>query len=871
MAGKPFILERWEQAIVANLFGWHKIDAYGRQCRRFSEALIYVPRKNGKQLDLDTPLPTPKGWTNIGDLRVGDELFDQNGLPCKVVCLKPIEESPESYKVRFSNGEVIKACADHLWVTTARVDSPGDKTSGRSKRPLTAVRTTKRILQTLHYGARGDRNHSVSMPGPLQLNDVELPVSPYVLGAWLGDGDSDCARFTVGEKDYSQMIRNFEEAGYSLDSIYKDRRNNVSRVRINPSQETLYGGVITDTKITLNAKLRCLGLFHNKHIPEIYLRSSISQRCALLQGIVDTDGFVEKRGYAAEIVTVRPRFAKNIGELLASLGIKYSCRKSDAMLNGEIIGPKYRIQFMPPKDINISRLERKQSRLKWPEVKSRSQTVQITSIEPCEPVPMRCIAVDSPSNTFLCGRTMLPTHNTPLAGCLMNAGFFLDSEAGQQNYCAAGERDQASLSFRHIDGMQDNEIEMSSRVRSYTSTRTIVKHDDQSFIKVLSSDAKTKHGGNPHIIIVDELHVQPDRRLVDVFQTAMASLNRLQPLLIYLTTADFDRESICNEKYDYACKVRDNIIKDPAFLPVIYEAMHKDKSGKLVEDDWTKVKTWRKANPNLGISVSIDFMKRECRRAQETPTYENTFKRLHLNIRTAQDVRWIPADLWDDCNFAIDEEQLKGKQCFVGFDLSTNTDIAGYVLLFLPDDDCERWQVLPRFYIPKDNAEKREDRDRVPYITWAREGLITLTEGNVIDYDTIKADFEADCQIYNMVEIAFDRWNFEGPRQRFIADGAPEDKFVSFGQGFASMSAPAKELEKLLLAKELAHGDHPVLKWMASNVAVEMDAAGNIKPSKKISKEKIDGIVMLIMALGRAMVTAGPKESVYESRGIITI
>lgn len=466
---------------------------------------------------------------------------------------------------------------------------------------------------------------------------------------------------------------------------------------------------------------------------------------------------------------------------------------------------------------------------------------------------------------------------TPLAAAVMNAAFFLDDEAGQQNYCAAGERDQATLSFRHIEGMQANEIEMSSRVRPYVSTRTIVKHDDQSFIKVLSSDAKTKHGGNPHIIVVDELHVQSDRRLVDVFTTSMASLNRKQPILMYLTTADVIGTSICNEKYDHASNVRDNkgdkskIGYDPEFLPVIYEAMSRNKSGDLVPDDWKKPSTWRKANPNLGVSVSIDYMMRECKRAAETPTYENTFKRLHLNIRTEQSVRWLPMALWDSCNFEVDEEKLKGKQCFVGFDLSTNTDIAGYVMLFPPDDDCKLWQVVNRFFIPKDNAEKREDRDKVPYLTWARAGLISLTEGNVIDYAVIQESFWEDAQKFEMTEIAFDRWNFESLRQKFIADGIAEEKFVSFGQGFVSMSAPSKELEKLLLAKEIAHGGHPVLRWMAGNVAAEDDAAGNIKPSKKCSKEKVDGIIMLVMALGRAIVAPEPAESVYEKRGIRTV
>ena len=467
---------------------------------------------------------------------------------------------------------------------------------------------------------------------------------------------------------------------------------------------------------------------------------------------------------------------------------------------------------------------------------------------------------------------------TPLAAAIMNAAFFLDDEAGQQNFCAAGERDQATLSFRHIDGMQDNEIEMSSRVQAYKSSRTIVKHDDQSFIKVLSSDAKTKHGGNPHVVLVDELHVQPNRRLVDVFQTAMSSMNRKQSFIIFLTTADYKRESICNEKYEHACRVRDNKGDknkpgyDPTFLPVIYEAS--------ADDDWTKISTWRKANPNLGISKSIDYMKKECRRARETPTYENTFKRLDLNLRTDQDILWLPADLWDGCDFAFEEKDLVGRRCFAGFDLSSNTDTAGYDLLFPPDPELpegntgrDKWIIVPRIFVPRDNAEKREDRDKVPYITWARQGFITLTAGNVVDYETIRESFWKDAEMFDIAESAFDRWNFESERQRFIKEGIPEEKFVSFGQGFASMSAPSKELEKLLLAKKLAHGGHPVLAWMASNTAVEIDhsPASNIKPVKKNSKGRIDGIVMLVMALGRAMVSAGPEESVYETRGVLII
>jgi phage terminase large subunit-like protein len=453
---------------------------------------------------------------------------------------------------------------------------------------------------------------------------------------------------------------------------------------------------------------------------------------------------------------------------------------------------------------------------------------------------------------------------SPLSAAIHNAVFFLDNEAGQINNIAAASRDQATKLYRHISGMIRAEPEMDSRCHIYQTTRSITKPDN-SVTKVIPGDDNTAHGDNQHLGMVDELHAQPDRKLVDAMVTAMASANRIQPLMIFTTTADFDRPSICNEEYDYACKVRDGVIDDPSYLPVIYEAQP--------TDDWTDEKTWYKANPNLGVSVSLDYLRDECKRAQEIPAYENTFKRLHLNLRTEQDVRWLTLDVWDACGTGpyepagVPETVLKGQACYAGFDLSSNTDVAGYVLLF-PPLKGGYWWVVPRLFIPKDNAIKRERRDKVPYFAWAKDGYITMTPGNVVDYSIIKAKFEQDRKDFNIREAAFDRWNFEALRQQFIAEGMSNEFFVAFGQGFASMSAPTKELEKLLLARELSHGGHPVLRWMASNVAVESDAAGNVKPSKKRSPEKIDGIVMLIMALGRALVSAGPKVSIYESRGL---
>ncbi len=443
---------------------------------------------------------------------------------------------------------------------------------------------------------------------------------------------------------------------------------------------------------------------------------------------------------------------------------------------------------------------------------------------------------------------------TPMAAVICLYVLFCDGEAGAQIYSAAAEREQASYLFRQAKGMVEQQPVLSARAKIYGGLghRSIVLRDDQASVyKVLSADAETKHGGNSHLVLIDELHAQPNRELVDVLQTSMASENRKQPLLVHITTADFARPSICNEKYDYACKVRDNGGDrnqpgyDPSFLPVIYEA--------AAEEDWRSPAVWAKANPNLGVSVSLAYLERECRRAVETPTYENTFKRLHLNLRTEQDVRFLQMEAWDRCAGAVSEQALLGRFCYSGLDLSSKIDLTAHVLIFPPAGDDACWRVLPRFWLPRETAVKRERESRIPYATWARQGFLTLTEGNVVDYDHVKASILQDAKRFILQEIAYDPWNATQIALQLQSDGAT---MVEFRQGYASMSEPTKELEKLVVQGRLAHGGHPLLRWMAGNVAVETDPAGNYKPSKRKSTEKIDGIVALIMGLGRAIAKA---------------
>jgi phage terminase large subunit-like protein len=432
-------------------------------------------------------------------------------------------------------------------------------------------------------------------------------------------------------------------------------------------------------------------------------------------------------------------------------------------------------------------------------------------------------------------------------GALVNMVALLDGEPGAQIYSAAADREQASLVYRQAKGMLLQSPQLAGLVRVYTSVKSI-EYPNGVVYKALSSDADNKHGFNTHFVVVDELHAHYSRDLVDVLVTSTGS--RRQPLVWYITTADYERESICNEKYEYACRVRDSKIDDEAFLPVIYEA--------TPEDDWTSEATWRKANPNLGVSVSLEYLKRECKRAQEVPSYENTFKRLHLNVRTRSDVRWLSLDQWDRCKADFTVASLAGRRCVAALDLSSKIDVTCLMLWFPPDDPNGEHYIHEQFFVPKDTAERRERQDRVPYTAWIRDGWMTATPGNVVDQAAVEQAVRDAAKLYRLGDVAFDPWGAQYLATRLQDEGA---RMVEFRQGYASMSEPSKELEKLIVAGKIRHRGNPCMRWMAGNAAAEIDPAGNIKPSKAKSTERIDGVVAAVMALGRAMVnTKEPEE-----------
>ena len=429
--------------------------------------------------------------------------------------------------------------------------------------------------------------------------------------------------------------------------------------------------------------------------------------------------------------------------------------------------------------------------------------------------------------------------------------FFCDGEQGAEIVCAASEQKQARLVWNVAKKMIEKDPAMSKVAKLFQ--HSIMIEESFSTFMPISSESSSAHGMNLHCAVMDELHVQKTDDLVVALQTSMGS--RRQPLMVHITTSDFERVSVCNKKHDYASKVRDGIIQDQSFLPVIFEASK--------DDDWTDPEVWKRANPNYGISVRADYIAHECQRAKDDPTYENEFKRLQLNIRTEQSVRYIKMEDWDLCNGEVNEKDLLGRPCYGGLDLSTVEDLSALVLVFPNADNT--FDVLPYFWGPKDNAINREKRHRVPYLTWAKQGHIRLTPGNRIDYNQIELDIKELSKKFKIVDIGYDIYNAEQIQENLHSQYGLT--MVEFRQGFLSMNEPMKKMLWLLKGADLNHGGHPVLRWNASNVCAQIDPAGNVKPDKKKSAEKIDGIVALIMAIGRATLGDKPKESVYKTRG----
>lgn len=434
---------------------------------------------------------------------------------------------------------------------------------------------------------------------------------------------------------------------------------------------------------------------------------------------------------------------------------------------------------------------------------------------------------------------------------------YADNEPSAEVYGAACDRSQASIVFDVAKQMVQMSPALLKRSKITAATKRIVNYSNAGYYQVLSAETGTKHGLNVSGLVFDEIHAQPNRKLYDVLTKGSGDA-REQPLFFIITTAGNDKNSICYELHTKALDIKDGRKKDNTFYPVVY--------GLTEQDDWNEEANWYKANPSLGHTISIERVREAYKNALENPAEENVFKQLRLNIWTSATVCWIPDHIYNRGDLPIDIDSLHGRECYGGLDLSSTSDITAFVLVFPPRTEDEKYIVVPFFWLPEDTLDLRCRRDHVLYDVWELQGYIQTTEGNVVHYGFIEKFIEELGEKYHIKEIAFDRWNATQMVQNLEGMGFT---VVPFGQGYKDMSPPSKELYKLLMEGKINHGGHPVLKWMAQNVVMHQDPAGNIKPDKEKSVEKIDGIVATIMAIDRCIRNKSDDGSVYDERGII--
>lgn len=434
---------------------------------------------------------------------------------------------------------------------------------------------------------------------------------------------------------------------------------------------------------------------------------------------------------------------------------------------------------------------------------------------------------------------------------------YADNEPSAEVYGAAADRQQASIVFDVAKQMVEMSPALMKRSKLMGATKRIVNYSNAGYYQVLSAEVGGKHGFSVSGLVFDEIHTQPNRQLYDVL-TKGSSDARQNPLHFIITTAGNDRHSIAYELHTKAVDILEGRRVDPTFYPVVY--------GLKDDEDWEDEANWYKVNPSLGYTVDIERLRDAYREAKQNPADEVTFKWLRCNMWVSSTVAWIPDAIYMRGNEPIDMDALAGRDCYAGLDLSSTGDITTLVLIFPPRDEDEKYVLLPYFWIPEETIPRRVKANSVPYDIWEKQGYIMSTEGNVIHYDFIEKFIMDLSEKYHILEIAVDRWNATHVIQNLEDNGLT---MVPFGQGFASMSAPTKEFYRLLMEGKIIHGGHPVMRWMAGNVVVDTDPAGNIKVTKAKSKEKIDGIVAAIMALDRAVRHEGESGSVYDTRGLL--
>ena len=863
-AGQPFELEPCWRFVVGNLMGWKTLDGDGNAVRKHTECWIEIAKG---PLALKTPVLTHnRGWTTMERVAVGDLVYAGDGTPTRVVAKSITMLGKECYRLGFDSGESIVASADHDWPVfnnskfchpTARADY---------KRP---VRTrTDEIAKTLTFsnGKYKTPRHSLYVTAAKQETGWILPIDPYMLGYWLGDGSKDDARLSCGEKDLPHLLEQIEACGYRA-GVVKKQKNHATRIGI----------------LGLHKQLRLAGLLGSKHIPEAYKRAGRDDLLALVQGLMDSDGTVGNNGRCT-FANTNERLVRDFEECVRILGIKVvESKGKPAKLYGKDCGTVWEPQFTAH-SVPVFRLPRKLDRQKRLLVdtdrsKRYAGLFRIRSCEKVESVPVQCITVEHDSHVFLAGRHLIPTHNsakTPVFAGLALYMLTLDDEWGALIYWVARDAAQASLGFKCAAAMSENSPLLSrmTRVLGGSNPRVIEYAETRSEMLKLAGKAKGKSGGIPSMIVADEIHEHATSDMLDTLRSGIKG-SRLQPLFAQVTNSgEGTVDNWIYERHRYSCDVAAGTIRDDQHFSFVCALDAGD-------DPWTDERCWVKACPTLPKLPGLKEIRKEVGEAISQPSKRAWTARVRFCIWSDDAANpMFTREMWLPCE--VDElspyEARKSRPCYVSLDLGIRRDLTAGGLTWQMEDDSLEFEACP--WIPegavpdfRKNVSKGVDR-------WIEDGHLRTCPGRMMDYAFVAEWISELIDRYDDVRcIAYDKAYVVALKQELENRGVPVEcvencvvkdvtpgmvPMISHPQGnqlpVGSRHADALQINmhlaiertsEAMLKHQLRAKRNMVLRWAVLGAAGQSDERANAFLIKS-SKAKIDPAVAMTMGIGTA-------------------